>query len=51
MWTVFITDQTARSVQSDLDLPCPQKPLVYLPVRKELKLTYYRPRLVSRPLY
>ena len=25
MWTVWIKDQTARSVQSDLDLHCPLK--------------------------
>ena len=28
MWTVWMKDQTARSVQSDLDLHCPQKILV-----------------------
>ena len=27
MWIVNIKDQTARSVQSDLDLCCPQKSL------------------------
>ena len=29
-------DQTARYVQSDLDVHCPQKPLVSSTVRKEL---------------
>ena len=28
MWTVWIRDQTAHSVQSDHDLHCPQKPLM-----------------------
>ena len=32
-------DQTAQSVQSDLDLHCPQKLLVSSPVRKELNQT------------
>ena len=34
MWTVQIKDQTARSVQSDLDLHCPRKLLVSSSVRK-----------------
>ena len=33
-------DQTVRSVQSDPDLHCPQKPLVSLIVRKELTSGY-----------
>ena len=37
MWTVKIRDQTARSVQFDVDLHCPQKLLVSALVRKELK--------------
>ena len=37
MWTVYIRDQTAYSMQSDLDLHCPQKPLVSSTVRKKLK--------------
>ena len=36
MWTVYIRDQTARSVQSDLDLHCPQKLLLSSTVGKEL---------------
>ena len=36
MWTAQIRDQTAHSVQSDLDLYCPQKLLVSSSVRKEL---------------
>ena len=36
MWTVKITDQTAHSVQSDLDLHCPQKLIVLSSVRTEL---------------
>ena len=36
MWIVLIRDQSARSVQSDLDLHCPQKLLVSSSVRKEL---------------
>ena len=39
MWTVLIRDQTASSVQSDLDLHCPQKLLVLSLVRKELTQT------------
>ena len=35
LWTVYIRDQTARSVKSGLDLPCPQKLLL----RKELKVS------------
>ena len=42
MWTVWIKDQTARSVQSDLDLRCPQKLLVSSTVRKELTITFHR---------
>ena len=39
MWTVWIKDQTAHSVQSDLDLHCPQKLLVSsLSVRKDLTI-------------
>ena len=37
MWTVQIRDQTARSVQSDLDLRCPQQLFLSSPVRIELK--------------
>ena len=37
MWTVEIRDQTAHSVQSDLDLHCPQKLLVSSTIGKELK--------------
>ena len=36
MWTVWIRDQTETSVQSDLDLHCPQKLVVLSTVRKEL---------------
>ena len=36
MWTVQIKDQTAHSVQSDLDLHCPQKFPVWSTVGKEL---------------
>ena len=36
MWTVKIRDQTAHSVQSDLDLHYPQKLLVLSLVREEL---------------
>ena len=49
MWTVWIRDQTARSVQSDLDLHCPQKLLVSSSVRKELRVVWEYWRLV--PLY
>ena len=35
MLTVYIRDQTTRSVQSDLDLHCPQKLLVLSTTRKE----------------
>ena len=38
MCTKYIRDQTARSVQSDPDLDCPQKLLVSSPLRKELIL-------------
>ena len=37
MWTMQIKDQTACSVQSDLDLHCPQKLLVLSTVRKEFR--------------
>ena len=37
MWTMYIRDQTARSVQSDLDLHCPQNVFVSLAVGNELK--------------
>ena len=37
MWTVHIRNQTAHSVQSDLDLHCPQRFLVTSSVRKELR--------------
>ena len=40
MWTVQIKDQTACSVQSDLNLHCPQKLLVPSSVRKEVKYIY-----------
>ena len=36
MWTVQIRDQTALSVQSDLDLQYPQKLLLSSTVGKEL---------------
>ena len=35
-WTVQMTDQTAPSLQSDLDLHCSQKLLVSSSVRKDL---------------
>ena len=35
-------DQTATSVQPDLDLHCPQQPLVLSSVRKELKKQAFR---------
>ena len=38
MGTVWIRDQTARSVQSDLDLHIPQKPLSSSTVRGELNV-------------
>ena len=41
MWTVSIKDQTAHSVQSDLDLHCPQQFLVSSTVRKELKVNSF----------
>ena len=37
MWTVYIRDQTALSVRSDLDLHYPQKLLMSSSVREELK--------------
>ena len=37
MWTMYIRDQTACSVQSDLDLHCPQKILESSTVKKELE--------------
>ena len=37
MWTVKIKDQTTRSVQSDLDLHCPQNVFSSSIVREELK--------------
>ena len=36
MWTEWLRDQTARSVQSDLDQHSPQQPLVSSSVRKDL---------------
>ena len=36
MWTVKVRDQTARSVQSDRELHCPQKLLVSSKVGKDL---------------
>ena len=36
VWTVQITDQNVLSVQSDLDLHCPQKLLLSSSVRKEI---------------
>ena len=36
VWTVYMRHQTARSVQFDLDLHCPQKLLVSSTVEKEL---------------
>ena len=38
LWTVKIRNQTPRSVQSDLDLHCPQKLLVSTSLRKELTI-------------
>ena len=38
MWTMQIRDQTACSVQSGLDLHCPQKFLKSLTVREELRV-------------
>ena len=40
MWKVYIRDQTACSVQSDLDLHSPQKLLVSSSVREELIIFY-----------
>ena len=40
MWTVQIRDQTAHSVQSDLDIHCPQKLLVSSSVRKDLTMNF-----------
>ena len=37
MWIVLIRDHTSRSVQSDLNLHCPQKVPVSSSVREELK--------------
>ena len=37
MWTVYVRDQTARSVQSDLDVHCPQKLPISSTEGKELK--------------
>ena len=37
MWTVHIKDQTARSVQYELDLHCPLKLLVSSTVRKDFQ--------------
>ena len=39
MWTVSIRDHTARFVQFDLDLHCPQTLPVSSSVRKEITLT------------
>ena len=39
IWAILITDQTARSVLSDLDLHDPEKLLVLSSVMKELTLT------------
>ena len=38
MWTVYMTDKTARSVRSlnTIDLHCPQKLLVSSAIRKEI---------------
>ena len=38
MWTVEIRDQTAHSVQSYLNLHCPQKLLVSSSVRRKLTI-------------
>ena len=39
MWIVLIRDQTTRSVQSDLNLHCPQNLLVSPSVRKDKTVT------------
>ena len=39
MWTEKIRDQTAHSVQSDLDLYCPQKPLCVVIIKERLELS------------
>ena len=38
IWIVYIRDQTVHSVQSDLDLHCPQKLFVSSSLRKDLKV-------------
>ena len=40
MWKVKIRDQTARSVQSDLHLDCPQKLHVSSSVKKEFTILF-----------
>ena len=48
MWTVYIKDQTARCVQPDLDLHCPQKLLVSSTVRKELMQHFEKSNCIIR---
>ena len=43
MWAVYIRYQTARSVQSDLDLRCTQKLQLTSTVGKELRITTLSP--------
>ena len=40
MWTVWIRDQIACSVQCDLDLHCPQKLYVSSSVKKEFRIIF-----------
>ena len=47
MWTVQIRDQTARSVQSDLDLHCPQKLLVLSIVGNELNANEIKKQIIE----
>ena len=46
-WTVQITDQTACSVQSDLDLHCPQKASCIVISRETVKIKLCYKPLVS----
>ena len=48
-WTVLIRDQTAHSVQSDLDLQCPQNFLVSSSVRKEFRNFWISTHICFRP--
>ena len=40
MWTVLIRDQTVHSVQSDLDLHCPQKLFEFVVISKKRVYRY-----------